>query len=137
MEFVIGVMGVQEDLLAGDKATDVWACGTVLFAMLTAHPPSHTSGTQERTSGASSEAAGEEEVAGQLVWPDNVQVSDSCKNLLEVMLSPHSAERPTIHQVLDHPWCVLPAPQLCLQCALLAAAVGFCQSKTATKATPF
>jgi serine/threonine protein kinase len=91
-------------VLAADKANDVWACGTVLFAMLTAHPPVHSSGNQERTSGASSEAA-DDEATGKLVWPDNVQVSDACKNLLEVMLSPHPAERPTIHQILDHPWC--------------------------------
>lgn len=110
-------MCVQEDVLAGDKATDVLACGTVLFAMLTARPPSHNSGTQERTSGASSEAA-DDEVAGKLVWPDSTEISDSCKNLLEAMLSPHSAERPTIHQVLDHPWCVLFASTRCPQASL-------------------
>lgn len=103
---------MQEDVLAADKATDVWACGTVLFAMLTAQPPSHTSGTQERSSGGATEAAAEDDAAaGKLVWPDNVQVSDACKNLLEVMLSPHPAERPTIRQVLDHPWC---DPFICL-----------------------
>lgn len=99
---------MQEDVLAGDKALDVWACGTVLFAMLTANPPTHTTGSQDlgrATSGAPTEAA-DDEVAGKLVWPDNTQISDSCKNLLEVMLSPHPAERPTIHQVLDHPWYV-------------------------------
>jgi serine/threonine protein kinase len=96
-------LSVQEDVLASDKALDVWACGAVLFAMLTAQPPTHSSGTQERTSGAAPEAA-DDEVAGKLVWPDNIQISDSCKNLLEVMLSVNSADRPTIHQVLDHPW---------------------------------
>jgi serine/threonine protein kinase len=91
-------------VLASDKAIDVWACGTILFAMLTAMPPTHSSGTQEHISGAAAVAA-DDEVAGKLVWPDNVQISDSCRNLLEVMLSINPAERPTVHQVLDHPWC--------------------------------
>jgi serine/threonine protein kinase len=110
-----GVQHAQEDVLAAEKANDVWACGTVLYAMLTARPPWHahvTTRCQAETSSRVSECGeGGEEGQRRLQWPSHLRLSDNCKNLLEAMLSPNVAERPGIHQVLDHPWYMQDLPR--------------------------
>ena len=79
---------------------DVWGLGCVLFAMITFEPPFWHEKSSVRN----------ERVCYEKLDLDNVtkgimlQMSPQCKDLIKNLLRKNPARRPTIDQVLQHPW---------------------------------
>ena len=110
-----GLRLVQDDILLEDKAADILACGAVLYTMLTAQHPGQA---QPTSSGAQAPAAAAEAVDSpvdgplpSLQWPLNSAISSTCKDLLQVMLCTESGARPTVHEILEHPWYMQDLPR--------------------------
>ncbi|KAG2223132.1 hypothetical protein INT45_005688 [Circinella minor] len=70
------------------EPAEVWALGVLLYTMLFGEVP-FANPTMA--------------IAGRFAKP-KVQVSVKCMHLIHCMLTPSASKRPTIHQVLAHPW---------------------------------
>mmetsp|Transcript_3749 Transcript_3749/g.11165 ORF Transcript_3749/g.11165 Transcript_3749/m.11165 type:complete len:403 (-) Transcript_3749:151-1359(-) len=81
------------------KPVDIFACGVVLYAML--------SGMLPFEEGADGTAVLESIIEGRVSFPDEEwrNVSDAAKDLILQMLSPEAEKRPTATEALNHRWC--------------------------------
>jgi serine/threonine protein kinase len=70
------------------EPAEIWSLGVLLYTILFGEVPFHDSNMA---------------IAGQFVHP-KIRVSSSCFNLISCMLNRSPEKRPTIHQVLTHPW---------------------------------
>ncbi|RCI07178.1 hypothetical protein CU098_013843 [Rhizopus stolonifer] len=79
------------------KSVDMWAMGCVLYTILCGFPPFYDESIQSLT---------DKVARGQFTflspWWDTM--SDSVKHLVKDLLAVDSAQRPTIDQMLTHPW---------------------------------
>jgi serine/threonine protein kinase len=80
------------------ETVDVWALGITMFCCLTSRMPFHCHDPQamrrDITSG----------LPHLLDFPELSAVSDECRDLLDWMLSPDPADRPSSSEVLEHRW---------------------------------
>lgn len=103
---------MQDDILLEDKATDILSCGAVLYTMLTKRPPSQAQPASSAGHSIADALDAVQEVPLQsLQWPPNCAISPTCKDLLQVMLCTDSASRPTVHEILEHPWYMQDLPR--------------------------
>jgi len=76
-----------------DRSVDVWSVGILCFEFLTGNPP-FESETNEATY--------------EKIRNLNVQypsyMSPEARNFISEILKPSSSERPSIEQILKHPW---------------------------------
>ncbi|RCH95830.1 hypothetical protein CU098_010900, partial [Rhizopus stolonifer] len=70
------------------EPAEIWSLGVLLYTILFGEVPFHDSNMA---------------IAGQFVHP-KIKVSHSCYHLISSMLNRSPEKRPTIHQVLAHPW---------------------------------
>jgi serine/threonine protein kinase len=87
------------ELLRGEAYTekvDIWALGITMFACLTSRFPFESDPDEIRR----------EILAGlpRLFEGDGLEVSGECRELLDWMLAPDSAERPSAEEAMRHPW---------------------------------
>ncbi|CAO3615284.1 unnamed protein product [Cunninghamella blakesleeana] len=71
------------------EPAEIWSLGVLLYTILFGEIPF-----------ANPQAA----VAGQFVFPHHIKVSNNCLHLISWLLEHHPDRRPTIDQVLMHPW---------------------------------
>ncbi|KAI9300026.1 kinase-like domain-containing protein [Cunninghamella echinulata] len=71
------------------EPAEIWSLGVLLYTILFGEIPF-----------ANPQAA----VAGQFVFPSHIKVSNECLQLITWLLEHHPDRRPTIDQVLMHPW---------------------------------
>ena len=81
---------IREGWYFGEPLT-VWSLGALLFVMVTGKIPFNQD---------------EEILAGDIKF--NRQVSDHCQHLIRWCLSLDHTKRPTLSQMLQHPWIILP-----------------------------
>lgn len=76
---------------------DEWACGVILYMLLSGHPPFHSTSMPEMFDIIR---------RGQLQFRDPIWdlCSDEAKNLIQLLLTVDPAERITAAQALEHPW---------------------------------
>lgn len=74
---------------------DIWALGVILFAMLIGKPPFEGKDVQS-TYGRIKQV--------RYNFPDKSRLSLQAKDLIEHMLKPDPIDRPTLPEVLQHPW---------------------------------
>jgi serine/threonine protein kinase len=70
------------------EPAEIWSLGVLLYTILFGEVPFHDSNMA---------------IAGQFVHP-KINVSPECYSLIACMLNRSPEKRPTIHQVLMHPW---------------------------------
>ncbi|KAI8375185.1 kinase-like domain-containing protein [Blakeslea trispora] len=70
------------------EPAEIWSLGVLLYTILFGEVPFHDSNMA---------------IAGQFVHP-KIKVSSGCYHLISSMLNRSPENRPTIHQVLSHPW---------------------------------
>lgn len=107
---------VQDDILLEDKAADILSCGAVLYTMLTKCLPGQAQPASSAGHSAGHSIADPLDVAQEgplhsLQWPPNCAISPACKDLLQLMLCSDSAARPTVHEILEHPWYMQDLPR--------------------------
>mmetsp|Transcript_29083 Transcript_29083/g.86114 ORF Transcript_29083/g.86114 Transcript_29083/m.86114 type:complete len:567 (-) Transcript_29083:48-1748(-) len=71
---------------------DAWAVGAVFYELLTGSPPFRTT---------SMRSTAKKIVAGDVVFPDGL--SDSAKDFIRACLRVDPRDRPTVHELLEHP----------------------------------
>lgn len=85
---------------AESTAADVWALGGILFFMLVGNAPfmdlSGADADEERILDAVTEEP--------LHWPAGSPVSSEARQLTEWLLEKDAFDRPTLDQILEHPW---------------------------------
>ena len=84
---------------------DVWSAGVLLFILLGGYFPFSAEGTYE-TEIEEEKAVGRAVTSGAVDWSDPLwgQVSPAAKDCINLMLTVDDAARPTMDQVLAHPW---------------------------------
>lgn len=70
------------------EPAEIWSLGVLLYTLLFGEVPYSSS---------------QEAIAGRMSKPKK-QVSNQCKHLIACLLEQDPSHRPTIHQVLTHPW---------------------------------
>uniref|UniRef100_A0A182VZI8 Protein kinase domain-containing protein n=1 Tax=Anopheles minimus TaxID=112268 RepID=A0A182VZI8_9DIPT len=78
------------------KPCDVWGAGVMLHVLLSGRLPFHGSGKRLQDAIARGRVT--------LDTPEWKQVSSNAKDLVLKMLAPNPISRPTITEILDHPW---------------------------------
>jgi serine/threonine protein kinase len=77
------------------KAADVWAMGVIAYAMLTRKLP---------FSGHSRVQLFLSIVRDPVSFPTDVELSDSFKDFVDLLLTKNALRRPTVDEALNHPW---------------------------------
>jgi len=85
------------ELLAGNKyigpEVDIWACGVILYAMVSGHMP-WLGGTLEQQLANASKAS----------YVPLQGVSKGCREVVALMLTADPSKRATVYELLQHPW---------------------------------
>jgi 5'-AMP-activated protein kinase catalytic alpha subunit len=85
------------ELLAGNKyigpEVDIWACGVILYAMVSGHMPWLGATLEQQLNNASKAA-----------YVPLHGVSKGCKDLVALMLTADPSKRATVYELLQHPW---------------------------------
>ena len=92
----------REAELASLAAADVGGLGVVLYCMVTGHSPRRFHPHQ-----GSAATSGDEKQGRSQLWTPS-HLSPSLVNLLEQLLVADPLQRPSLEQVLHHPWLTLP-----------------------------
>lgn len=87
----------QYDLIQGEKydgpTSDVWSCGIILYALLTGNLPFDDENIRKLLNKVKT---------GLYIIPEHVSASP--KDLLQKMLTVDPAQRPSLREVMAHPW---------------------------------
>ena len=87
----------QFDLIQGEKydgpTSDVWSCGIILYALLTGNLPFDDENIRKLLNKVKT---------GLYIIPEHVSASP--KDLLQKMLTVDPAQRPSLREVMAHPW---------------------------------
>lgn len=76
--------------------SDVWAVGALLYTFLVGRPPFHADGPYERTLA--------RVVDGAYAIPNDVTLSAEATDLISRLLQRNPADRPSLEQLLEHPF---------------------------------
>ena len=90
---------VSEGLYVG-SAVDIWSCGVILYAMLSGYLPYDDD--PQNPDGDNINLLYKYIMSTKLNFPDHM--TDSAKNLLQIMLVPNPEHRCRIEQIMAHPW---------------------------------
>ena len=90
----------QTDYTSYTKKVDIWAWGTLMHYMLTGEHPFHVKGDTE------SSYLKRLQSGRNLELPEDLQVSDSCRDFFTNLWTYSSVERLTARKALEHPWIV-------------------------------
>ena len=74
---------------------DIWALGVITYFMFVGKPPFYTpdeAGTYRKIRNCSFE------------FPHNITIPDEAKNLMKIIFKLNPSERPTLEQILSHPF---------------------------------
>jgi calcium-dependent protein kinase len=80
------------------KKADVWSIGVIIYILMTGAPPFH--GEPQRTKMLP------RIMKGSYSWPNcgEVAISDQCKDVIAKCLTLNTKARPTVDELLKHPW---------------------------------
>ena len=81
------------------KAMDVWACGVILFKMLTGTFP-YANGFNVGLN----RKMMRDMAAGRVHYPQEAQVSSLARELIKMVLNPDPKQRVTLEQIREHEW---------------------------------
>ena len=81
------------------KAMDVWACGVILFKMMTGAFP-FVDGTN---SGLSKKMI-RDMASGRVHYPQGARVPSAARELIKMVLNPDPKQRATLEQIQEHKW---------------------------------
>jgi len=90
---------VSEGLYVG-SAVDIWSCGVILYAMLSGYLPYDDD--PDNPDGDNINLLYKYIMSTKLNFPDHL--SDSARNLLEIMLVADPDDRCTVGDIMRHPW---------------------------------
>lgn len=87
------------------KIADIWSCGVMLYVMLTGRYPFDSPNTKGMVNSPSDFILMLEQMVGcRYEIPEELGLSEDCKDLLRRMLLPEPHKRITTEGILDHPW---------------------------------
>lgn len=92
-------------------SADMWSVGVVMFVMVFGYPPFYVDpalyGRREHEMIYKKIKKGFANVTKRGYgshFPQDIPASDSCKDLIALLLQPNPGDRPTAREALDHPW---------------------------------
>ena len=74
---------------------DIWSVGVIIYTQLIGKPPFETPDVKSTY---------KKIRAGQYTFPEHVTISDNAKNLITKILQLDPSKRPTLDEILDHPF---------------------------------
>ena len=87
------------------KAMDVWACGVILFKMLTGAFP-----FQDGTNRGLTKKIIRDMTTGRVQYPQGVRVHPAARELIKMVLNPNPKQRATLEQIQEHKWVMAAQP---------------------------